>query len=291
MINFLYKFKKPEYYFHLTNIVKRINSNNQKGTIQCKTIWGATMEVEASDAIGKSILRTGLYDLALSEILWLLAEPNSLSIDIGANIGYTSLLMLHRSKPNGKLLLFEPNPNLALRLELNLEKYLHNGRATIYKCALSNICGKGFLDLPDLNMHNDGIGSVIQKENEHSVPIELKKLDDILKSDTIINLVKIDVEGHEFEVLLGAEQLLNEHSIKHLVFEEHQLYPTKVTDYLELKGYLVFRIQKNWNRISLENPFSPLPEDTAFEAVNYIATIDLDYVKQKIDQSFKYQIL
>jgi len=291
MNSFLFKFKKPEYYFHLTNIFKRINSNNQKGTIQCKTIWGEIMEVEASDAIGKSILRTGLYDLALSEILWLLAEPNTLTIDIGANIGYTSLLMLSRTSPKDKLLLFEPNPNLASRLELNLEKYLDSGRAILYKCALSNICGKAFLDLPDKNMHNDGIGSVIQIENERSVPIELKKLDDIIKNDTLINLVKIDVEGHELEVLLGAEQLLNAHLIKHLVFEEHQQYPTKVTDYLESKGYLVFRIQKNWKRISLEKPTSPLPIDAAFEAVNYIATTDLDYVQQKIDQSFKYQIL
>ena len=64
-----------------------------------------------------------------------------------------------------------------------------------------------------------------------------------------------------------------------------------MTDFLESKGYQVFRIQKNWNRVSLENPTSPLPMDAAFEAVNYIATIDLNYAKQKIEKSFKYQIL
>jgi FkbM family methyltransferase len=291
MQEFLFKCRKPEFYLHPTNVFRRVKGANATGVQSTHTIWGQPMEIDARDAIGKAILRTGLYDLALSEMLWVLADGAQLCLDIGANIGYTSLLMLNRISAAGSVLLFEPNPFLQPRLAANLTPYLSNQNATLHPFALSDQDGSAFLHLPDQSAHNDGIGFVSHENKTGNIPIALKRLDTILPESCSIDLIKIDVEGHEEAVLRGAEKLLQKNQVQHLVFEEHHPYPSAVTLYLESFGYQIKRIKKSWCNIQLEDPNKPLGVDSEFEATNYLATIDLQIVRKKCEQHFFYQIL
>ena len=55
-----------------------------------------------------------------------------------------------------------------------------------------------------------------------------------------ISLIKIDVEGHELQVLLGAGALITNRQIRDILFEEEETYPTATTEYLEKQGYKVY---------------------------------------------------
>ena len=76
--------------------------------------------------------------------------------------------------------------------------------------------------------------------------VELTRLDSICSGEASFGLLKIDVEGGELAVLKGAAGLLRARRIRQVVFEEHDRYPTPVTNLLEANGYTVFRLVKGW---------------------------------------------
>lgn len=287
----MFLFKKPEYYLCLPNIVRRLRNSNTMGILHTKTIFGKNIEIDASDAIGKSILHTGIYDLALSEILWVLAEKGNTCVDIGANIGYTSMLMAEKVGTTGTVTSFEPNPNLLPRLKANLAPYITTGNIVLNEFALSDHNGEAYLNIPDESMHNDGTATVALSANPKSLPIQLKTLDESINLHTHIDLLKIDVEGHELNVFKGAIQLLIARRIKHIVFEENESYPSDVSNFLNQYGYTILRIQKGWFGVELKDPISPKPIDAQYEAANYLATLDLNQVQQKLKNVVGYSIL
>src|SRR5947207_1931804 len=60
--------------------------------------------------------------------------------------------------------------------------------------------------------------------------------------DENVGVLKIDVEGYEFTGLSGAIELLKNHKIRDIVFDEHLEYPTPVSKMLESLGYTVFNL-------------------------------------------------
>ncbi len=85
--------------------------------------------------------------------------------------------------------------------------------------------------------------------------------------------MKIDVEGHELNVLKGAEKFLKEKNILNIVYEDHLQFPSSVSDYLLAMGYNIFRIEKGNNNIFLADPLSA-SSISSWEPTNYLATFD-----------------
>jgi len=141
------------------------------------------------------------------------------SIDIGANHGIYLEKLIRLSK---KVYGFEPNEELVDELR----KRFHNSNVTIFKYGLSNKNGKGTLKIP---LYTDGdsvyfirsMASLNKHFNEipegyknrfvgfRNLNVEVRKLDYFNFKE--IGFIKIDVEGHEIEVLEGGiETLLRE---------------------------------------------------------------------------------
>jgi FkbM family methyltransferase len=280
-------FKKPEYYLQPFAIVKRLFIIN-KSIITRKVLWGNEIEVNTTEVIGRAISDTGIYDLGLSEILWRLTEPGNFVIDIGANIGYTTNIFSVRAGKNGKVWAFEPNPLLLPTLKKNIA-FLKNDNTILFPHALSNITGKGHLVFPNFFKTNQGVAFIGSANDGEHCEIELKKLDDLLSSNETINVLKIDVEGHESEVFEGTNNTLNKKLITHIVFEDHNRYPSKVSELLLKKGYEIFRIEKGWLKPTLKNPYSK-SGITAWEPQNYLATLDSKFVRKKL-RAFLFKCL
>jgi len=121
-------------------------------------------------------------------------------VDVGANLGIWSIAM---SKHFKNVIAFEPSPRNRECLELNL-----NGRGEIRPYAVGSENGKAqFYDAikncGDCKIITPTIGS---KKNQYEV--DLVKLDD--QNIENCSLIKIDVQGYELPVILGAEKLINE---------------------------------------------------------------------------------
>lgn len=138
----------------------------------------------------------------------------SIFIDIGANIGVYTILVT--KKLNISTYAFEPEPINYTSLMSNIYLNGLESRASIYNIALSDNVGKAPLYIStepkvfDNNKHNSGSNSLIKNEERHDnyIEVEMKSLDKILSFTNHNILIKIDVEGYEYNVLKGMTHLL-----------------------------------------------------------------------------------
>ena len=102
--------------------------------------------------------------------------------------------------------------------------------------------------------------------------MRVAKLDDVIGAERV-GVMKIDVEGHEHQVLEGSAHALHAHRIRHIVFEDHHGTGSRPMALLREAGYEIFSI--GW---SMRGPVLAPAVDgslaTAFEAPSYLATTE-----------------
>ena len=127
-------------------------------------------------------------------------------IDVGANIGTWSLVAAKIAGEDGKVLSVEPNPKTAERLRKNVELNSF-GNVNVIEGAASDNEGTCFLTCPQ--EHN--LASIVTEKDEGSLEVRSFTLDGVIDEVSITSVagIKIDAEGHELEVLKGAEGLLS----------------------------------------------------------------------------------
>lgn len=173
------------------------------------------------------------YELTTSAIFTSLVRRGSTIFDVGANVGWFTLLAARLSGPTGRVVSFEPEPTnfglLTKSLELN-----HFGNVKLLQEAASDFDGKLTLYLTTAaNM--PGSHSTIRDFGMGSISIDATRLDRVasdLGIDTI-QLLKIDVEGAEAKVLLGARSLLDGHKIQNIILEWNPEAWASVPDFIQ----------------------------------------------------------
>jgi len=139
----------------------------------------------------------------------LLALPGPLVIDGGANCGAFALWALSENK-EARVISFEPGEafeNLAINRGMHLRD--HDDHWQVEKCALSSQVGVG-------HFQQDAGSSQGRLNNDGGEAVPMRTVDDLGLSPEIL---KIDVEGHEMEVLKGSEKTLN--TARVVVLEYH----------------------------------------------------------------------
>jgi FkbM family methyltransferase len=178
---------------------------------------GITYELDISDLVDWHVFHDFRDQGRLS--LMSLARPGATVIDVGANIGATTLPIAARVGGDGRVIAFEPDPVSRARLEKNLE--LNDrlaGSVVVSDRALGATRSDGRLVTEDsgnrgLNhLQGNPAGStatVDQAASGH--PVTIRPLDEVLAEYEIprVDLLKIDVEGREHDVLKGAAGTLD----------------------------------------------------------------------------------
>lgn len=170
-------------------------------------------------------------------------RPGDTALDIGAHKGAFTYWMRRAVGAGGRVISFEPQPELALRLE-RLAGELGWSNVTVEARALSSGEGTAALHVP---RGGPGPGASLEAaiadpEGER-IDVPLTSLDAYFsgKSVTRLALIKCDVEGHELDVFRGAARLLAEHRPA-LLFEceaRHHKHDRieRVFEHLEGLGY------------------------------------------------------
>ena len=282
---------KPEYFYQPRLILRRLlpfRPPSTTGFVDEKLPWGMHIRVHPFEEHGKILFRLGVIDLAVTETLWRLADPGELAVDVGANIGYMTAVLAARvgSIPSGCVWAFEAHPEIFEELKYNVEqweKQLKNTQFIVHNIAVSEQRGTVKLSIPESFSTNRGLAAVVTndeniKESSHinskDLIVESCSLDDIFPTQEI-GILKIDVEGHELQVIKGAINLLKQGRIRDCVFEEHREYPTPVTTFFETMGYSVFRIKRNFKGLALLAPNSKIPR-THWQPTSFMATRNPD---------------
>ena len=162
--------------------------------------------------------------------------------DVGANVGLYAW-QVRKVCPLRKILAFEPDPENFKLLEMTRNE-ANAKNLEIYQYALSNETG-------DTSFFQDTLtsatGCIAGKDkpwieqylngSSNTISVKMQTLDSVIQNDKIPSLIKIDVEGHEIEVLDGGRNILSEK--KPLLIIES--FPPKQTTVLSLLHELGYR--------------------------------------------------
>jgi FkbM family methyltransferase len=165
--------------------------------------------------VGWTCFEHGVWEPHVERCLRELLRPGDVGYDIGANLGYFSAVMAQAVGPTGRVYAFEPIPETFQRLELCRSL---NGFEQLEPLQLALGADQG-----ELTLHWDP--RVAGQASAHSaqgevVSVPVRRLDDLVSSGRIAppRVMKIDVEGHELEVLRGSMETLS-HSRPAVIFE------------------------------------------------------------------------
>lgn len=202
----------------------RIARRVRYGLTGAVQVEGLTLYLDPRDeVITRMILHDGTWEPSETAVLRSLLRRGDTFIDVGANIGWHTLIAAKAVGPEGHVIAFEPAPVSFEILRHNAEV---NGcrNAILVPKALSDKPGSVRLHLSDTNKgHNTILDEPGLKE---TIDVEAVPLDDYMKDVAReVALVKIDVEGAEGLVLEGMRETLRKHPQMAILME---FYPALI---------------------------------------------------------------
>lgn len=233
-----------------SNIVNKvIRYNLEKQLLKRANVYNNSrpqLAILAFDYVGVQILLDGIYEVNELEIFteWLKSNHpqvfDGLAIDIGANIGNHAIYFSDYWK---KVYAFEPHPLVYKILSVN------SGLVDNVKCFNFGISSSERSASFSVNKRNMGGGFVSTGTDMSGdgESISLKRLDDVISESNLesneVKLIKIDVEGHEYDALLGCEKTIKNYKPL-IIFEQHESdfndNSTKSIDLIKSYGYSSF---------------------------------------------------
>ncbi|MBP6948859.1 MAG: FkbM family methyltransferase [Candidatus Pacebacteria bacterium] len=228
--------------------------------ITCKTLTHGTRKFSLfispeNGFIDNYIFLYGVYESFILDIINTHLHKGMTFVDIGANIGQHSMYAASIVGNKGSVYAFEPIPRIYKQLlssskENNFQHILH-----AKNIALGEKESKETLYISQKNI--GGSSLVNQEETNENITVIIKNGDTELKQLAHIDMIKIDVEGYEYEVLTGIEQTLQKHHPKILIEFSGYFYDTHTKDHgakiislLKQIGYSLYDIEDSMKEVS-----------------------------------------
>ena len=192
----------------------------------------------------------GMYDIDQTDAIRSLLGPGLIFVDVGANKGDFSLLAASAVGAGGSVLAFEPEPDNCrwIRKSVTLNGYEN---ISLYEFALSSANGAAQLYLG----RHSGWHTLLPghpHRNRGVIDVTTRTLDSVLQeaTDGVAYMLKIDVEGAEFEVLKGACDTLSNNIDIIVLLDLHPelgVDPVEVCEYLNGFGLRTYRLRPPFN--------------------------------------------
>jgi len=205
---------------------------------------GCKLLLDKTDRHGFTIY--GEEDHIERELIKKIVRPGDVTIDVGANIGYHTVVMAKIVGKTGHVYAFEPSPYNVELLKKTMELNGFQNVSVIHK-AVSEQPGKSFL------YFSNGISAHSLTNfgyNNGGIEVSIDSLDNFFKDlDKKINFVKIDAEGYDFKVIRGMKNILKTPNLKLLI----EFFPERLKKTGESpKEFLEFLFENQFNVIDLK---------------------------------------
>ncbi len=183
-------------------------------TTLCRILGRYKFFVDSRDAsLAPHLMLDGYWEFWITDVIWNNVRPGAVCLDVGANLGYYSVLMAELAGPKGRLIAFEPNRRMAHLLHRNLEINGFLGMAEVSRRAVGATSGQKLAFQASLEHPKNGTllsapHAVLAHETlGAATEVETVALDDY--AGTPVDFIKIDVEGAEEQVWHGMQRLLD----------------------------------------------------------------------------------
>lgn len=210
------------------------------------TIHRFKMMLDETDLIQRCVLHTGDWEPEISALLSNECRADDVFFDVGANVGFDSCLALTRGVK--QVVGFDPDPTNGelFKANVNLNGF-DVSRVHFVPKAVSNATGK--LAFRRASSANTGIGALSREADPDMLQVDVVGLDDVISASHFFQptIMKIDVEGWEHEVLLGAVNTLKSNLLRLIVFEsdcneQGEMIAESIRLTLEKFGFVIERV-------------------------------------------------
>lgn len=232
---------------------------------------GITYEVDLSEGIDLSVFLFGKFQGHVSENKHISLPEDAVIIDVGANFGIMAL-QFAKLAPLGKVYAFEPTHYAFSKLKRNLEL---NPELAGHITAIQSFVSSASSKETDIRAYSSWKVGGEAKDPKHGVHggtvksaegIGKVSLDDFCEETKIgrLDFIKIDTDGHEYEVLKGGRKVITEFrpivifEVGLYVIEEHNIDFSHYMQYFNSLGYKLFN-SSNLKEINADNYRKHIP--------------------------------
>jgi FkbM family methyltransferase len=214
-----------------------------------KMSFGLNWRLNMCNQIDREIA-CGVYEVATTKLVTKIVKPGMKILDIGGNIGYYTLLMGKLIGNHGKMWVFEPVDSYRQQNKWHIENNQFTDKITLFDFAISDAEGTEVIavDNTSATMHYNNL---LPSSNERKEQIKLDTLDNVCEKFALppIDFIKIDTDGHEPQILNGAQKFFAQQKpiilieFAQLALDAAGSDVRKLKDSLESLGYTLFSEQ------------------------------------------------
>jgi FkbM family methyltransferase len=201
--------------------------------------------VDPVSVLAQTLVKEGCYEDGMANTLKQYLHPGSTFVDLGANEGYFTVIGARHCGPQGKVVAIEPQLRLLPVIEKNLELNAIQG-VQVVNAAITDKEGEGtFFLAASTNTGSSGL----HRSAKYALPsqsVQLLRLEQVLDGAGLqsVDLMKVDIEGFEYEALLGSPKVFEQRRVRYLALELHPEVlaerhkdASDITRMLEAAGY------------------------------------------------------
>jgi FkbM family methyltransferase len=160
--------------------------------------------------IDRQIATKGTFEPATTELVLKFVKPGMTVLDVGANIGYFTLLFGRQVGPSGRVWAFEPVKRYQEAIKLHLQTNRLDDTVQLLSFGLSDRTLRVPISVDEFgaSMHSASSSTTFEIEE-----IDIARLDDVVREQNInkVDFIKLDIDGHEPAFVRGAQSTIRSH--------------------------------------------------------------------------------
>jgi len=244
----------------------------------CSTSFGAKFHVRPAQFVENRICFFGEWEPNVTALFQKLVLPGDTVIDVGANIGYFTVLSSILTGSEGRVYSFEPSAETRSRLLKNLAL---NGIQNVHVVAAGAWNEQGNAKLNTHPVDRGGSSIRVIDDSSEFEEISLTRIDTTVKSDewSNVRLIKIDVEGAECHAAQGMQDILNAQTdivviieVENPKLQDFGKSAAELLSFFTNQGFYAYRIPNNYDASEYANarrsfeiiPISEAPNESSY---------------------------
>ena len=168
--------------------------------------------------IGAVIAREKGYEAHVTRLLSSMLSKGDTFVDIGANIGYFSLLAASRVGLDGRVIAFEPGPANCELMRRSIAENGYQNVITLWPAAVSDKDEEVLYTTPGINSNGRIVNPAEAAGTPNAMPVLAVALDGALAELDRVDVIKMDIEGAEARAWRGMQEVIRRHRPQ-LLFE------------------------------------------------------------------------